>query len=320
MGINDLVSVVVPVYNVQEHLRECLDSLVRQSYSNIEIIIVNDGSTDQSEVICHSFVEKDDRIKYLFQENRGLSAARNTGIYNASGKYICFIDSDDYIHEDYIKKLYGILISNEADMSMCGYIREGKFATEFDDEKCEVVEGKTMMRHFYSYDVLLMNIVCNKLYRIDLFQNEKFPEGMLYEDFALNARIMYSCKKIAVCNDKLYFYRRNENGITMSHFSVHKLDALKQIENRLVFFYKVGEKSVYNRFLQEYEIENLKFFYLTKKYLKNRSIEKDLRKKYSKYFFEALSAKENRGVAKLYILLGLFFPFLMGYITSIWDK
>ena len=318
--MEDLISVVVPVYNVENYVKECLDSILVQSYSNLQIIIVNDGSTDQSGIICEEYAKKDSRVEYVYQKNKGLSAARNKGISCAKGEFICFVDSDDYVHKKYVECLYYGMINNNADMSMCGYIRDGFFVEKKDNNiKCNIYDGKEMMRNFYSFDVLL-NVAWNKLYRKKAFLNERFPEGMLYEDFALNARIMYSCNRIAICDQELYFYRRNRQGITLSSFSEKQLDALKQIENRMLYFKEIGEESIYRRFLQEFEIVNLRLFYLTKRFLKKKSLEKQLRSSYKNYYFPAISAKENSLVAKFYMLLGLFFPYFMGYITSIWDK
>lgn len=318
--MEDLISIVVPVYNVENYVKECLDSILGQSYSNLQIIIVNDGSTDQSGNICEEYAKKDSRVEYVYQKNKGLSAARNKGISCAKGEFICFVDSDDYVHKKYVECLYYGMINNNADMSMCGYIRDGFFVEKKDNNiKCNIYDGKEMMRNFYSFDVLFMNVAWNKLYRKKAFLNERFPEGMLYEDFALNARIMYSCNRIAICDQELYFYRRNRQGITLSSFSEKQLDALKQIENRMLFFRQVNEEGIYNRFLQEYEVVNLKYYFLCRK---NDTPNKllicsELRKKYKYYFINTVKAKENKLMRKIYITLGYFFPYFMGLITNI---
>ena len=116
-----LISVVVPVYNVEQYLKKCLDSIIKQKYNNLEIIIVNDGSTDNSQKICQEYVKKDKRIKLITQKNQGLSAARNTGIDNAHGKYISFVDSDDYLDLEFINELYNTIIENKSDISACDF-------------------------------------------------------------------------------------------------------------------------------------------------------------------------------------------------------
>ena len=319
-NMKDLISVVVPVYNTQEYLIDCLNSIINQSYTNLQIILVNDGSTDQSGEICENFKRKDSRIEYIVQKNGGSSAAKNAGISHAEGQYICFVDSDDYVHEQYVQTLYDCLMSNEADLSMCGYIRDGFFDKNMKYQSdYKIYNGKEMMRNYYSFDITFMNIACNKLYKKEFFENEKFPEGIMYDDFVLNAHIMYACQKIAVCNQKLYFYRKTANSITMSVFSEKKLDLLKQIENRMLFFEEIGEEGIYNRFLQEYEVMNLKYYYRCKKNdIPNKSsICCNLKKKYKFYYLSTLKAKENKLLKKIYISLGYIFPFLMGMVTNI---
>lgn len=320
INMKDLISVVVPVYNVENYVKECLDSILGQSYGNLQIIIVNDGSTDQSGKICEDYIKNDLRVEYIYQENRGLSAARNTGISRAKGKYICFVDSDDYIDFRYIECLYRGLKSCNADLCMCEYIRDGNFEhTSLSELQYDIHNGKEMMRKYFSFDILFMNVAWNKLYKKEVFLEEKFPEGMLYEDFVLNAHVMYKCEKIAVCHQKLYHYRRTDNSITISKFTEKKLDVLKQIENRMLFFEEIGEKEIYNRFLQEYEVMNLKYYYRCKKNdIPNKlSICCELRKKYKSYFLSTIKAKENKLLKKIYISLGFIFPFFMGFVTNI---
>ena len=118
---NDLISVIVPVYNVELYLQQCIDSILNQTYSNLEIILIDDGSTDNSSIICDINLEKDHRIKVIHKQNGGLSNARNVGVKNAQGKFVAFIDSDDYISEDYIEVLYRLICKYNADISVCRF-------------------------------------------------------------------------------------------------------------------------------------------------------------------------------------------------------
>ena len=118
---SDLISIIIPVYNVQDYLKECVDAIINQSYSNIEVILVNDGSTDNSPAICDEYSKKDSRIKVIHKKNEGPAMARNAALDIASGKYLNFIDSDDLIHKDMISILYNNLINNDADISICNY-------------------------------------------------------------------------------------------------------------------------------------------------------------------------------------------------------
>ena len=125
--MEDLISVVVPIYNVEKYLKTCIETIIKQTYKNIEIILVNDGSTDNSLQICNEFKEKEKRIKVINKKNGGLSDARNIGLKKAKGKYICFIDSDDFINEKYIEELHSLIIKNNAQIAICSFENVNEF-------------------------------------------------------------------------------------------------------------------------------------------------------------------------------------------------
>lgn len=142
--MKDLVSVVIPIYNVEKYLRKCIETVIDQTYTNIEIILVNDGSTDNSLQICNQFKEKDKRIKVINKKNGGLSDARNVGIKNAQGKYICFIDSDDFISEKYIEELHNLIVENKAQIAVCGFENVNEFGKSISKKEIisQVISGK----------------------------------------------------------------------------------------------------------------------------------------------------------------------------------
>lgn len=201
MKKNDLVSVVVPVYNVEKYLRRCIDSIILQSYINLEIILVDDGSLDSSGNICDEYLKKDKRIKVIHQKNGGLSAARNTGIKKSIGKYICFIDSDDYVEKDYVKIMYDKIILDDSDIVICNYKR--------------IYENKELLCNADKFhtEYFLTPSAWNKFYKKNLFDDVKYIENKYYEDLGTTPILIMKSSKISYVSDYLYNYVQNNNSI-----------------------------------------------------------------------------------------------------------
>lgn len=215
--MSELISVVVPVYNVENYLDECIVSIINQSYFNIEIILVNDGSSDKSYDICEKYKSLDSRIKVIHKENGGLSSARNKGLELARGEYIVFIDSDDYIKNDYILLLYESISKMNSDISIC----------EFELIIKESIKEKNISlnpRNIYSNievlkKTLLGEVECyawNKMYKTALLKENDiyYPEGKLYEDIPTFIKILLKAKRISFVKEQLYSYRIREGSIT----------------------------------------------------------------------------------------------------------
>ena len=201
------ITVVIPVYNVESYIRECLDSITRQTYSDLEILAVNDESTDQSRSIIEQYAMKDIRIRILDKPNGGLSDARNYGIMNASGEYICFIDGDDTIHRTYVEKLHNA-IKDGSDIAVCDmeYVYDGgkkEYSSGGDFARSSVREKPDLIR--------INNSACNKLYRTSLFREIDFPKGKLYEDLATVPIQIYRSSSVA--KEPLYYYRQRGGSI-----------------------------------------------------------------------------------------------------------
>ncbi|EIT5122369.1 glycosyltransferase family 2 protein, partial [Enterococcus faecalis] len=196
-----LVSVVIPVYNVEKYVEKCLDSVINQTYQNLEIIIVNDGSTDNSLSVCQKKKLSDSRIKLINKENGGLSSARNAGIECAQGEFICFIDSDDWIELDYIEVLLNGMENTNVDISVIQMIKVkdfNKIAFQSESQtKWDIFERETAMRELFSSNLIGYS-ANNKLYRISLFKSIRYPEGMLMEDKGTTYRLIDSSTKVAV--------------------------------------------------------------------------------------------------------------------------
>ena len=226
----DLISVVIPVYNVEKYLERCLDSILNQSYSNLQIIIVDDGSTDTSGKICDRYAMKDSRIQVFHKENGGLSDARNFGLEHICGKYVSFIDSDDYVSKDYIKYLYGLIETVDADISACKHLESNKENYEFELTKpcgiCIYSREEALERLCYQKGVTTS--AWAKLYKTQLFKSIRFPNGKLYEDESTFYKLLENSEKM-VCGGQihyLYFYR--SDGIVRSQFNKRKMDYVQQ--------------------------------------------------------------------------------------------
>ena len=221
--MDDKITVIVPVYNVESYLRKCLDSIIAQTYKNIEIVVVNDGSTDASAEICKEFVEIDHRIIYIEQENAGLSAARNTGLENMSGDYVTFVDSDDWIEQDYVETLYKKIVEYQADIAVGNYYSfnesEGMFYFHIlrDSYYEKVYDNVSIFENLYeSQEMKSFALISawGKLYKARLFGQLRFDVGKLGEDGYLNQKIYLLAEKIVYIHKGIYSYRIRNNSLS----------------------------------------------------------------------------------------------------------
>lgn len=225
---NEKVSVVVPVYNVEDYLKRCIDSILHQTYKNIEIILVDDGATDKSGQICDEYARKDSRIRVVHQKNRGLSGARNTGIDIAAGEYITFIDSDDYVADNYIEELISILEEKGADISIClGLKFDGKFASIIDNEKKILEFTSEEAIEDMLYRKIVNSYAWGKLFKTSFWADIRFPEGALFEDVKTIYKLYDLADKIVMTNQYLYYYYQRTGSIVNSGFDKRKLDVVK---------------------------------------------------------------------------------------------
>ena len=238
-----LISVIIPVYNVEKYLRRCLDSVIAQTYQNLEIICVDDGSVDESGKICDQYAVRDARIKVIHQENQGVSAARNRGLDAAEGEYIAFVDSDDYILEDMYKKMLDMLLNYNVDLCVC------QWQYEFSDGR-QVVKKKNIDPTIYgrktslefarflyrgNYENGVVVAAVNKLYRRALLDTIHF-EGRIHEDDAFNERIMAKNISVYVMEEQFYVYAQNGDSLTNKPFSANKFFFLDVLAERRELF------------------------------------------------------------------------------------
>ena len=255
----DKISVIIPVYNVESYLSQCIHSVVNQSYADLEIILINDGSTDRSGEICDEWGKKDSRIRVIHKENGGLSDARNTGLDIAQGKYIGFVDSDDFIHPKMYEYLLCALEDNKADMASCSY-------TSYIDG--EMVEDTVLNQNGYTFvkvenreqylnnftDYNFMHYVWRSLYKRNFLDNIRFQKGKRLEDVMFCAEMSRYLSKRAVIADKLYYYRMRQNSIMHSNPSIF-LEHIEAMEHNIEFFSRQEGKDFsqkYNEYVMSY--------------------------------------------------------------------
>lgn len=246
--MSEIISVIIPVYNVKQYLYKCVESVIKQTYSNIEIMIIDDGSTDGSSLLCDEISRIDPRIKVIHQNNKGLSGARNTGIECCGGRYIMFLDSDDYIEPHMIASLYNRIIEDCSDIAICPY----KYVDELGNEICFELSNQCEFKNgiltkedmFYKISHRTQGywfyvIACSKLYKKEIFNNYRFPIGRIHEDeFAIH-HIINSVNRVSVLEEPMYMYFQRENSITNKKVSIKRLDAVDAYLDRAAFYTSV---------------------------------------------------------------------------------
>lgn len=216
-----LISVIVPVYNVAQYLEKSIASIQKQTYQNLEIILVDDGATDESGRLCDSIAELDDRVSVFHKKNEGLSQARNDGMKQAHGDYLIFIDSDDYIHPEMIKNLYEQLVKEEADVSSCGVMNvyaNGESPQSENQDAYFVCDSQTFLRE-YLIGEKIPGTICNKLIKKKIAAQLTFPKGLIYEDAYYHFDLIKLTKKYVVNTKPYYYYFHRGDSITTKPYA-----------------------------------------------------------------------------------------------------
>ena len=238
--MNELVSIIVPVYNSQDFISRCLESLVRQSYSSIEILVIDDGSTDNSKNIIKKYLEKYKNIFYFYKENGGQASARNLGIDLSKGDYICFVDSDDIISLDFCKLMVEKDIKESADIVSCNIMEE------IGDIK--IIHSYKTKSNSKREFMIKLNSPCNLLIKKNIFKNSiiKFPIGYIFEDIAIIPALVLLANNVAHVDQPLYVYIRREDSTTGSKVFIKKhLDIIKAIDHLVNLFTQIDKKNEY---------------------------------------------------------------------------
>ena len=231
------ISVIVPIFNVEKYLTQCLESIINQTYQNLEIILVNDGSTDFSPSICDQFALQDRRIKVIHQISTGVAEARNTGLKNITGDFLSFIDADDIIVDNFHETMLRYLLESDADIIECGF---HKFEKKIDFQLLPANSKPFEIYNTISALELLMQeklkqVLWNKLYKVEVIKGVWFEKGKINEDDFWTYEVFGKTNKIAQIFDILYYYRQHSESIMGQPYSIQRLDGLTALEERIIF-------------------------------------------------------------------------------------
>ena len=222
MDHDALVSVIIPVFNVCSYLSESIESAINQTYKNLEIIVIDDGSTDGSGEICDEYSKKDQRLHVIHQERKGLSAARNTGLDLMRGDTLVFLDSDDAYYPEYVELMLEAMVREKADLVLCKSFVVDSKGKQINKRKRPLIDPGVYNRTEALRNLItgyINHSVWNKLYRRELWRNVRFPEGHVYEEIDTTFRIISQCNKICVVDEQLYLYRIRQDSISHSYSS-----------------------------------------------------------------------------------------------------
>ena len=238
-----MISVIVPVYNVEPYLEKCLDSILAQTFSDMEVLIIDDGSTDRCGEICDRYATLDHRIRVFHTANRGLSAARNLGLDHMQGQYVGFVDSDDWIEPEMYNKLFCIMQETYADIVTCRFYQEYKDRTEESSGPLSMftVEGNDILRTY-----ILQHNICqdswNNLFKADLFESIRYPEGRSFEDYSIKPPLLQEALKMVYTPDCLLHYRNRHNSLSKAHTLKSNVDYWLVYRERFDYLSSISEE------------------------------------------------------------------------------
>lgn len=318
------VSIIVPIYNVEEYIERCVNSILCQTYHNIEVLLIDDGSTDKSSEIINEYGKSDSRVKVYHKNNGGLSDARNFGLIKSSGEYVCFIDADDYIHKDFVSCLLDICISHECDIAQCSFARtsgEDTFSV-VRNSSVTLLNNIQMLNNLYGENYVNTVIVCNKLYKRELFESIQFPINKIHEDEATTYKLYYNANRIGVTENVMYYYYQRPNSIMQKQFNIKKLDILWAIEQRISFYADEGLMDLFYKDCYKYLTKILKCYYEivhSKEISDKKNIVRELRWKYFDIFLKTKGAEWTKKRWMMLTFCG-FFPRLYVPILKLKEK
>lgn len=306
--MNPLVSIIIAVYNVEKYIEKCVNSLLEQTYKNIEILLINDGSQDNSGNICDSLAKNDCRIRVIHQTNAGVSAARNAGLDTMNGKYVTFVDGDDYVAEDFIECLYNAVSKNNADISTCGHFRVNfdgslKKIYHLSDNPEDIIctSGKDAIMNMF-YEKICSASSGSKLYKRELFNNLRFPDYIMGEDTFVVYHTFKEASLVAHTNKPLYYYVQHTASVTNSKSNFYKFYDYVRLYDYIInsddcnhnseYFLSIVNRLVENNFWVYMKLRNCpNMFFEEKKHIENNI------KKYRKFVINNPNAKPRVRVA-----------------------
>lgn len=257
-----MISIIVPVYNVEKYVERCIRSILAQTFEDFELILVDDGSTDRSGEICDTYGQQDTRIYVLHQKNRGLSGARNAGLEIASGEYLTYIDSDDWVGETYLEELYNNAVKHNASVSICCYAVEWennshsrKKIKEW-NQTVQTLSGREAAKKIVAENDRKMITAWGKLYRKELKPLLIYPLGKTHEDEFVTYRVLYESERVALSEKPLYFYLQREASIMSRGYSEKRLDKVTALKEGIEYF-RIKEDEELERSAQKRYLLNL---------------------------------------------------------------
>lgn len=309
-----LISVIIPIYNVEKYLPRCIESVISQSYKNLEIILVNDGSTDNCSKICDNYLLKDSRISVIHKKNGGASSARNEGLEKVRGEYITFVDSDDYIHPLFVEKLFRLCEDHRCKLAQCDF--EQGTEDEFNERPQKAITK--IMSKENLFDTREFKIIpCGKLYHKSLFLDVRFPEGKIHEDEFVTYKLGYYANQVVLTNEKMYYYFQSPNSVMRNNSKFIKLDFIEAYTERIEFFDTKDEVKLKNISIKEYCIRLMLYF------IKLKNSQNNI--KQSKFVFDLF--KENYNLIrkekficikeKIILMTFLYFPNVFSKIIKL---
>ena len=306
----ELISVIVPVYKVERYIDECIESIRNQTYSDLEIVLVDDGSPDSCPSICDNYARKDDRIKVIHKKNGGLSSARNIGIKESLGQYITFVDSDDVLDFSMIETLYCFLKKENTDIAICSMKRTVDVYDNPIKRNMKIFSGKEACEEMYEPDYSFFVAACGKIYKREVFNDIRFPEGRIHEDDFTMYKVFLRSRKVLFVNLPMYFYRSREGSITSSQFSEKNFDRYDALDQQLHCFKKMNMSKAYKGVLSRY----LYLLICDQKKSKNYKLRLKIRKRYK----HILSVSKNSGLFSSDEIIWFTAPHNYRYLTKIY--
>lgn len=316
---NHLVSVIVPIYNSEKYLEAALDSVKAQSYKTIEVLMIDDGSTDSSSAICERYAMEDSRFRMIHQMNQGPSAARNHGIREARGEYIVFLDSDDMLHEDFVRILMNLHEKYDCDIALTKsypFLQEESIPREETKGNLRVMDHRQLSVELVETGWKGLAVVMAKIYKKSLFENIFFDESRVRgEDDTILYQLYWEAKKSVLIDAPLYFYRsKREGSLTHSNFDLSWLTGVAAFKERMEFYYEKNEKLLYARAMRTYCRRIAENYYKIKMYLPDereqlRNLKKEMRKYSHKLFVLPGNGLKQKCSALLF-----------AWIPDIWGK
>lgn len=322
MMVKELISVLIPAYNVEKYIGKCLESILSQTYENIEIVVIDDGSTDNTLSVCDEYAAKSNKIRVIHTQNGGVSKARNMALEFSKGDFVAWIDADDLVSCKYIETLYNLLKNNDADVAVVGFekfVENPPFVQE-EDYKCLVCDKYYPLKQL-TFDYLWL-VQWGKLIKKEFYNGIKYPEGQNHEDEYVMYQLYYRTNRIAYALNPLYFYRENPESIMGKKYNESRLFVLEALHNRVKFYEEHKEEELVRLTILKLLGMYRNHYYLIKEHLGNQELMNDL---YNRYMDLFTKSKKRCGIKvykhpELYIIPHQRYKIILRLLAKIKHK